>query len=75
MVRNLGEGIAIFGIMIGVGLTENYWLLFFLIMPLWTWLSTDEKVKGKLNEFYYKKQELEIQKLQEELRLLKLKKK
>jgi len=75
MVRNLGEGIAIFGIMVGVGLTKNYWLLFFLIMPLWTWLSTDEKIRDKSNEFYYKKQELEIQKLQEELRLLKLKKK
>ena len=75
MTRNIGEGVAIFGIMVAVGLTKNYWLLFFMIMPIWTWLSLDDKVKDKNAEYYYKEKDLEFKKLQEEIRILEMKKK
>ena len=74
-IRNIGEGICILGVMIAVALTENYWLLFFTALPIYTWLSTDNKVRDKHNDFHWKERELGIEKLKEEIRLLKLKKK
>ena len=72
---NIGEGISIFGIMLVVGVTENYWLLIVLLLPICTWITIDKKIGDKCNDIYYRKSELEINKLQEELRLLKLRKK
>ncbi len=74
-IKNIGESICIIGVLAVVGLTGNYWLLFFTGFPLFTWMGIDSKVKEKVNGFCWRKQELEIEKLQEELRLLKLKKK
>ena len=74
-MNNVGEGITIFGIMVAVGLTHNYWLLFFTILPIHTWLRIDDEVKHKYNDLNWNKQDLKIQKLQEEVRLLRIKKK
>ncbi len=72
MSRNLGEGISIMGIMLGVGLTKNYWLLFFMILPIWAWTKSDAE---KDNYYMEKELELKLEKLKEEIRILKLKKK
>ena len=67
--------IYVLGVMIAVALTENYWLLFFIALPIWTWLSTDGEVRKKHNDFHWQERELGIEKLKEEIRLLKIKKK
>jgi len=45
--KNVGEGIAIVGIMVAVGLTKNYWLLFFSIIPWLTWEFQENKSQKK----------------------------
>ena len=75
MNRNIGEGIAIFGVMMAIAITENYWLLFFVILPIYTWLGTDNDTKKKYNDNLFKRNDLELEKLREEIRLLKVRKK
>ncbi len=74
-IINVGEGIAIVGVMIGVGWTQNYWLLFFMIIPICTWAYAQDKLRNEFNEFARQREKLELEKLKEELCLLKLKKK
>ncbi len=75
MVENIGEAICISGVLVAVAITGNYWLLGFTILPVITWASIDKEVKAKNNSFYYKKQELVLEQLREEIRLLKARKK
>ena len=74
MKENIGEGIAMLGIMIAVALTKNYWLLFLLALPFLTSGMIDSKAKDRYNNLIWKKQELENEKLGEEIRLLKARK-
>lgn len=74
MKENIGEGIAFLGIMIAVALTKNYWLLFLLILPFLTSAMIDGKAKDRYNGLLWKKYELENEKLGEEIRLLKVRK-
>jgi len=71
-IFNVGEGIAIFGIMLGIGLTKNYWLLLFMFFPIWSWNKSDSE---RNNEWRQKFNNIELKKLEEEVRILKLKKK
>ena len=71
-IYNIGEGLAIIGIMIGVGLTKNYWLLFFMFLPIWAW----QKKSAEENNVYVRKfSNLELEKLTQEIRILKSKQK
>ena len=74
MLNNIGEGIAIFGVMLGFGMTGNYFLLFLLILPVFTWLRVNDDEVVKENEYKYMVKDLEILKVQQELRLLRNKK-
>ncbi len=69
-IFNIGEGFSIIGIMLGVGLTENYYLLFFLVLPIWSWQKTNVEMN---NKYYIKEYELKIEKLKQEIRILKKK--
>jgi len=46
-IKNIGESICIVGVLAIVGLTGNYWLLFFTGFPLLTWVGIDKKVKER----------------------------
>ena len=69
-VRNIGEAIAIFGIMVGIGMTKNYYLLLLLILPLSTWLKLDTERNGEEENLNLRKKELEIEKLEKEIKLM-----
>jgi len=69
-VRNIGEAIAIFGIMVGIGMTKNYYLLLLLIVPLSTWLKLDTERNGEEENLNLRKKELEIEKLEKEIKLM-----
>ena len=73
-ILNIGEGLYVIGVMLAVGITKNYLLLFLLLMPALTWSYIDTKIRNKSNELIFKKWELENEKLQEEVKLLKNKK-
>jgi len=68
---NVGEGLAFIGIFLAVALLNNYWLLLFLFIPVWSWqkVSTDDN-----NEFIQKLRKLKLQKLEQEIRLLNVRK-
>lgn len=70
-LNNIGEGIYTLGVMIAVGMTKNYWLLILMILPALTWLTTNEKIQNKNNNYIFEEHELTIEKLKEELRILK----
>ncbi len=72
---NIGEGISIIGIMIAVALTENYWLLFFMALPIFTWQGMNDTVNNEINQQIIQKNELDLKIKTEELRLLKVRKK
>ena len=72
--ENIGEGIAMLGIMIAIGLTKNYWLLFLIILPFLTSGMIDSKIRDKYNDYVWRKNELELDIKKEELRLLKARK-
>jgi len=68
---NVGEGLAMIGIFFAVAMLNNYWLLLFLFIPIWSW----QKVKTDDNNEYVKcLRKLKIQKLEQEIRLLKARK-
>jgi hypothetical protein len=71
MTSNIGEAIAILGIMLAVGLTKNYWLLFFTIMPILTWLRTNTNSVKEAFNMGMKINQAKLDKLREEIRLLK----
>lgn len=68
---NVGEGLAFIGIFLAVALLNNYWLLFFLFIPVLSWqkINTDEN-----NDYVIKLRKLKLQKLEQEIRLLKVRK-
>lgn len=70
-IINLGEGIAFAGIMIAVGLTENYWLLFLLIWIFSTWAKFRYEEDNEQKDEQHR---LEMLKLKEEIRLLEVRK-
>ncbi len=70
-MKNVGEGIAILGIMVAVGLTQNYWLLLLLVLPIITLSAIDNDTRNKYNNYNFRKSELELEKLRQEIRLLK----
>jgi len=73
MIRNVGEAILLSTIIVVTSLTQNYWYLLFAIMPFMTWTHIDSKMRDKNNNYYWQKDELQIQKMKQELRLLKKK--
>ena len=68
---NTGEGLAVIGIFIGVGLTMNYHLLWFLIPIAALWQTTDNSITKESNKLIFKKRELEIKLLEKKLKFTK----
>ena len=69
---NVGEGLAFIGIFLAIAILRNYWLLLFLLIPCWSWQKIDSE---KDNKYSHKRRKLELEKLKEEIRLLKIRKK
>ena len=65
---NIGEGIAIVGILLAVAILRNYWLLFFMVIPMWSWQRPDIIIN---NEYEREQHQLNMEKLRHEIRLLK----
>jgi len=74
-IINLGEGIAFAGITIGAALSKNYWLLILLLIPFFTWMKYDDAMNKENTEREIEEHDLKMEKLREEIRLLKVKKK
>ena len=71
-ILNVGEGLYTIGVMAAIAMTKNYWLLLFMILPLCTWSHRSSSIQDKYNKYVWKHNELELEKLQEEIRLLKV---
>lgn len=71
-VNNTGHGIAIAGICIAAALFNNYYVLLLCGLPMLTWQFRLHKIN---NERAVEEHKLEMTKLREEIRLLKVRKK
>ncbi len=69
--NNIGEGIAFAGIILSAVISGEYLLLLLVFIPIISWSNFDYKINNQRND---EKHNLDMKKLREEIRLLKIRK-